>query len=157
MSLLNIDWITNPIGYNVQNILPISYSASCGPIALPSNTEVTLTNWTTLTGTLPGFNTTTGLFTCQQSGLYLYNINFRLTGVGVNTDILIQVKDSLNNIVFASTQRITADASLSYGFIGNGQLMTSSPASTIKFTLRQDTNGVSMQSCTLKIVKIFGF
>ncbi len=94
----------------------------------PANTKTVVTNYTLISGTLPGFNTTTGLYTLPVGADGVYGLQIQIIGsfgaLG-SSDLIVYVEGGSGTVQVGNTMRMAPDGSaVCYGYQGVNLVLT---------------------------------
>lgn len=115
--------------------------------------ERDLTNWTYLSGTLPGFDAITGVMTFEKEGIYCFGLTALVQTVGNNNNIAINIYDGSGMDRFIQTQELN---NLASGAPGGGCTFTAPNYMAAGETLTVEVEFAQNETCdfVLRIIKM---
>lgn len=154
----NHDSSPTPETVTVDDISYVDYASHyttymISGMTFSGNTPSDLTNWTHISGSLPGFNPVTGVMTFQNEGIYCFGLTAMVQTSGNNNSIAINIYDNLDQDRFIQTQQLN---NLAQGAPGGGCTFSAPNYMAAGETLTTEVEFKQNETCdfVLRVIKI---
>ncbi len=139
-------------GFKLDDITTAFEKYTKASFTLTKNVKTQLPGtWVLASGSMGGFSTTTGVWTCPMNGIYSYTLLISTAGANTNPDIHIEMQDEADAFVFGTTNGLSIVHNPTHTFVSISEYIAKD--SELNFFIEVDIADLAL-TCEFKIFRI---